>query len=414
MLSRMPCTRMVGLRSAPRVQVQTQSRLLSTLYSNRSRTILSSRHAILFAPSSAGAFRAFSVSLPKAAPGDTVTPPASGDFQPDVKSSTAASPELLPDVDAAASASASSVPDVALSNPGLADTLSSIPPAAIEPLQYGDLAALGIASWSPAGLSAWLLELVNVTTSLPWFWTIIAGTFVSRALIFPFAVRQIQQTSRLAPFQPRLAKLRDQMNESYARKDMLNAQRLALQQRKVYEEAGVSMLPMFIMPFIQLPVTLGMFFGVRRLCTAPLEQLHWSGVWFLPDLTVADPYYVLPILSAVLMNFQLSYGMLEAAGDKKTMGHMVNAFRIMSVVGIPIMGSFPSGLSLYVTTGVGVMILQSFLLRSASVRRLLNIPPLLVTSKPQPVRFQDSIDALKKFFRDQKVRAEQEAAKKKW
>ena len=39
---------------------------------------------------------------------------------------------------------------------------------------------------------------------------------------------------------------------------------------------------------------------------SPLEQLpsHWSGVSILPDLTVADPFYALPISAAVLMNIQ--------------------------------------------------------------------------------------------------------------
>jgi YidC/Oxa1 family membrane protein insertase len=39
--------------------------------------------------------------------------------------------------------------------------------AALAPLQYGDFAVLGLAGWMPAGLSSWMLELVNVSTVLP-------------------------------------------------------------------------------------------------------------------------------------------------------------------------------------------------------------------------------------------------------
>ena len=99
--------------------------------------------------------------------------------------------------------------------------------------------------------------------------------------------------------------LKEELNQAYKTGDKLAVQRVALKQRKVYEESGVSMLPMLLMPFVQLPVTLGMFFGIKRLCVLPFEQHHWSGVSFLPDLTVPDPYYVLPIASAVLMNLQL-------------------------------------------------------------------------------------------------------------
>jgi YidC/Oxa1 family membrane protein insertase len=180
--------------------------------------------------------------------------------------------------------------------------------AALTPLQSGDLAALGLAGWSPAGLSSWMLELINVSAGLPWFHTIVAGTVLSRLLLLPFSIKQLRNSAALAPHQPRLLELKEELNRAYQAGDKLGVQRVALKQRRVYEESGVSMLPMLLMPFVQLPVTLGMFFGIKRICTLPVEQLHWSGVSFLPDLTIPDPYYVLPIASAVLMNLQLSVG----------------------------------------------------------------------------------------------------------
>jgi hypothetical protein len=51
---------------------------------------------------------------------------------------------------------------------------------ALTPLQYGGLAALGLSGWSSVGLSSWRLELMDVSTGLPWFHVIIAGTLFSR------------------------------------------------------------------------------------------------------------------------------------------------------------------------------------------------------------------------------------------
>lgn len=48
-----------------------------------------------------------------------------------------------------------------------------------------------------------------------------------------------------------------------------------------------------------------MFFGIKKLCTLPLEQLHWDSVSSLPGLTVADPFYALLVAAVVLMNVQL-------------------------------------------------------------------------------------------------------------
>lgn len=258
------------------------------------------------------------------------------------------------------------IPAEAVAPVSQSDALDTL--TALTPLQYGDLAALGLAGWSPAGLSSWMLELINVSAGLPWFHTIIAGTVLSRLLLLPFSIKQLRNSAALAPHQPRLIELKEELDKAYKTGDKLAVQRVALKQRKVYEESGVSMLPMLLLPFVQLPVSLGMFFGVKRLCALPLEQLHWSGVSFLPDLTVPDPYYILPIASAVLMNLQLHVcaslpsvlndpwltvwfpqigaSDMAATADRTTAAHMINAFRVVSIISIPLMGHFPSVCSL--------------------------------------------------------------------
>jgi YidC/Oxa1 family membrane protein insertase len=214
---------------------------------------------------------------------------------PEVASSAPVTTPTVEAVPAEAIASASPLPQ--------SDALDTL--VSLTPLQYGDLAALGLTSWAPAGLCTWMLELVNVSTGLPWFHTIVAGTFLARLILLPFSVKQLRNSAALAPYQPRLLELKEELDRAYKSGDKIAVQRVALKQRTVYGESGVSMLPMLLIPFVQLPVTLGMFFSVKRLCTLPLEQLHWSGVSFLPDLTVPDPYYILPIAAAVLMNVQL-------------------------------------------------------------------------------------------------------------
>jgi hypothetical protein len=64
----------------------------------------------------------------------------------------------------------------ALSRPDALDTL-----AALTPLHYGGLAVLGLT----AGLPSWMLELIIVSTGLPWFHPITAGTLYSRLLLLP-------------------------------------------------------------------------------------------------------------------------------------------------------------------------------------------------------------------------------------
>lgn len=150
------------------------------------------------------------------------------------------------------------------------------------------------------------MELINVSTGMPWFWTIVTATVLSRVVLFPFTVKQMQSTAALAPYQTDIAAIRDEMAAANAKKDMLAMQRAALKQKVIYEKAGVSLGGMALAPFIQLPVTLGMFFGMKKMCDLPLEQLKYSGFEWIPDLTVTDPTWTLPIIATVLMNVQIS------------------------------------------------------------------------------------------------------------
>ncbi len=202
--------------------------------------------------------------------------------------------------------SAAPTPDVALPLEAVPTELLPIDPTLIPLLNYGDLAALGLAGWTPAGICRWTMELINVSSGLPWFWTIITTAVLSRVILFPFTVKQMQGTAALAPYQGDVAAIRDEMSAAQKKKDALAMQRAALKQKMIYEKAGVGVVGMAISPFVQLPVTLGMFFGVKSLCDLPLEQLKWSGLAWLPDLTIGDPTCTLPILATARMNVQIT------------------------------------------------------------------------------------------------------------
>jgi YidC/Oxa1 family membrane protein insertase len=51
-------------------------------------------------------------------------------------------------------------------------------------------------------------------------------------------------------------------------------------------------------PAIQFPLALSFFFGIKAMCNLPVETMKTGGLWWFTDLTAADPYFVLPVLSA--------------------------------------------------------------------------------------------------------------------
>ncbi len=189
------------------------------------------------------------------------------------------------------------------------DTVAALVPSVdipIPPVQLGDMAALGLVHYTPAGFLTWLLECTHVFTGMPWWGTIILVTGMARASIFPLVVRGARTAAKLAVLQPEVKKLQADMMLARARNDNTLFARAVLKQRTIFREHGVSPLTAVYTSVAQIVVQLGFFFGLRRMCEFPVEQLKTGGFGFITDLTIPDPYYVLPIANILVMNLQLS------------------------------------------------------------------------------------------------------------
>ncbi|KAG6865243.1 hypothetical protein C0991_004185 [Blastosporella zonata] len=282
--------------------------------------------------------------------------------------------------------------------PDMTSVVATHLPAA---LQYGDLAALGLASWTPAGMIRWSFEIINVTTGLPWFFTIVAGSLFWRAVLFPISVKSLQNSARLLPIQGQIKKLQTEMGLVRTSGDKLAMQRVALKLRKVYKDANVSMGATALVPFIQIPVTLGMFFGIKKMCELPLLQLTQSGFSLLPDLTVADPYMVLPILLCAAVNAQIQIGAAEMdLVSRPEMGHVMNGLRVLSLAGVFIMSSFPSGLMVSLLTTSAATTVQSWALQQPKIRASLNIPQVPREARGKLPSPKETVQYLIKMYRD--------------
>lgn len=180
--------------------------------------------------------------------------------------------------------------------------ISEVATNVIPPLQYGDFAALGLTNWWPSGIMSWSFELLQVSTGMPWFYTIVAGTLFWRAALIPTALTSMRNSARLRPYAEQIKSLDDQ---AQGVKDRAAQMEIMLKKQKLIEKAGVSLRSMFLPPIVQMVGNFGLFFAIKNMVQLPLAQLTQSGVWFLPDLTVTGDY-VMPTLVLLAMNAQFS------------------------------------------------------------------------------------------------------------
>ena len=120
-----------------------------------------------------------------------------------------------------------------------------------------------------------------------------------------------------------------------------------------------------------------MFFGMRGMCNAPVESLTTSGLLWFPDLTQADPFCALPLLTASTIYLQLYFN-ADGMNTANTPELMKKVLYILPLISIPVMVQFPVALNLYWLTNNIISVVQARILKQPAVREKLGIGQMTV------------------------------------
>jgi YidC/Oxa1 family membrane protein insertase len=134
---------------------------------------------------------------------------------------------------------------------------------------------------------------------IAWWLSIVMLTVIVRSLLFPLTVKQVKSMRAMQDLKPRMDRVRAQFKD--------NPQRQREEMAKLYQDQGVNPLGGCLPILVQMPVFIGMFYVIRKFGGTPgrtppeYESFTPGGILWFQDLAHADPYYILPIISAVTM-----------------------------------------------------------------------------------------------------------------
>ncbi|KDQ08911.1 hypothetical protein BOTBODRAFT_37444 [Botryobasidium botryosum FD-172 SS1] len=239
----------------------------------------------------------------------------------------------------------------------------------------GDMAAAGLARWTPPGLVQMLLEQLHVTFSLSWAGAILAAVLLTRAAVLPVLFKVQVNNGRLAKINPELQLHMANAREAKEKGDQVAMTTAVLKAQTLLRENDANPARSMLGPLVQFPLALGFFFGIRGMCALPLESLKTGGLAWFTDLTIPDPYYVLPVLSAGAMLTMMRAVSAETVQTENS-AHMLNFFRVITLVSIPVIANLPSGLLVYFCCNGLVLLVQSQLTRLPAVRSYIGLQPL--------------------------------------
>lgn len=184
------------------------------------------------------------------------------------------------------------------------------------------------------GIVMLVLGWMHETLNLAYGWVLILFGVMMRVVLFPL----YQKSMRAQMAQMQVQPLMKELQEKY--KD--EPQKLQTEMMKLYKEHGVNPLAGCLPMMVPMPVLFTLFFVFQG-------TIAFRGVPFLwlPDLSLKDPYYIIPLLMGVSM-FLLSW--IGQRGMDQNNPQMKMMVYVLPVVFTVMFASFPSGLNLYYTT----------------------------------------------------------------
>jgi YidC/Oxa1 family membrane protein insertase len=191
-----------------------------------------------------------------------------------------------------------------------------------------------------------------------WGWAIVIFTVMINLVLLPLRVKGMQSALKMQRIQPQVDAIKAKFKNpkpTDPKAAEMNAEVMALQKAN-----GVSMLGGCIPSLIQLPLLFA-FFGMLTK-VVELRQAHF---FWLPDLSSADPYHILPI--AMMITSFLAQFYTPSPGVDPQQQRMM-AF-MMPVFSCYITWQYASGLALYWNVGNLVMIAQQLVMNQTSMGR---------------------------------------------
>lgn len=182
----------------------------------------------------------------------------------------------------------------------LTDTI----PIAIEKLQsisqIGDLESLGLCSWfTPVGYIERLLETVHVFGGMEWIGTIALTVVIFRIALFPLAAKAQRSSVMLQNVKPFSQVHMDRAEVLKRNGDTQGAKQQFQKSFQVMKDRGVNPATSALLALSQIPLFIAFFLALRKMADVQVPGLSTGGALWFPDLTMADPFCVLPFISAL-------------------------------------------------------------------------------------------------------------------
>jgi len=257
------------------------------------------------------------------------------------------------------------------------------PVSEVSSLGEPSLDSLGLCSWWPSGRMQYLLELMHIDLGLEWYQSIAVVTLCMRLLMVPVVVMAQRNMAHMNNNMPAMTALQEKISDARRRGDLFEMAQLTQELQGLTKKRGINPFKNAIPLVLQMPVFMSFFFGLRGMTNCPVESMSSGGLFWFENLTMADPFYILPLMTCCSTYLQLKVGADGARLDQMT-PKMKIAMKIMPFFLFPITMNFASAVTFYWFTTNVISLGQARFFKVQAVRTFFKIPDMIKHKKIEP------------------------------
>jgi YidC/Oxa1 family membrane protein insertase len=192
------------------------------------------------------------------------------------------------------------------------------------------------------------------TLGVEWWLSIAMLTVVVRTLLSPLTIKQVKSMRAMQDLRPEMEKIRNQYRD--------NRQKQQEEMMRLYQERKVNPLGGCLPILVQMPIFIGIFYVIRKFGGQPgysdplYPSFREGGILWFQDLSQMDPFFILPVLSALTM-------LAATEITAKNIDPQQRWLMRLLPIGITIfLWSFPAGLFVYWITSNLVTLAQNYVI----------------------------------------------------
>ena len=192
-----------------------------------------------------------------------------------------------------------SVPESHFELDGVTDAISS---------SVETIAAVSTLTNSPPHMVIKIIDYIHLAADIPYWETIVLSTIALRIILFPIAIYTVKAASRMSHARPKINKLQAELNNHPNFMDMEVQKEYQRKMTQLLQREKVNPVRSIIFPFIQIPMFISVFFGLRQIGDH-LPGIATGGTLWFTDLSATDVLYIFPVLNSMTFLIMIEIGM---------------------------------------------------------------------------------------------------------